>query len=487
MGANALVADVIFGLFMVFTIVLGLRSVRGRKQDMGQWSVGGRTLGPVFVWVLMAGEIYTSFSYLGAAGWGYLYGVPIFYEFAYLGCGYAIGYFIAPLFWNYAKTHNLVSTSEMAGHRFQSRFLGGLVAILSTIFLLPYIQLELTGMGVVVSTISYGTISLVVGYIIAFVVSEGFVVVSGLRGSAHVSVLKDILVIGTMIVMGIYIPFHFFGGYSGLFTRLLQSHHAWLVLPGHKSGGLGILWFISTGIVNSITFNVFPSTMAGYFSAKGPRILRTNATFLPFYQLLLFVPMLLGMAAILIVPHLANSNLALFAMATKVFPSWFVGLMGAAGALSSIVPMAVFSLVIGTMWTKSVFRFDSERKQKLWAQVVTLAAGLLALLMSIFTASTLVRLSVISYEGLAQLVPILILGLIWKGMNKTGAITGLVAGVILDAILVFSGHDPLWGINAGLLSGAVNLVLNVVVSAWTKNAEEIEQAEGRLVVEELSG
>ncbi len=299
MSPDAVIADAIFGVFMVFTIVLGLRSVRGRQLDLGQWSVGGRSLGSVFVWVLMAGEIDTSFSSLGAAGWGYQYGVPIFYEFASLGCGYAIGYFIAPLFWNYANTYNLLNTSEIAEHRFQSPFLGALVAILATIFLLPYIQLELTGMGVVVSTISYGTVSLVIGYIIAFVVSEGFVVISGLRGSAWVSVLKDVLVTGTMIVVGIYIPIHFFGGYGGMFTRLMATHHSWLVLPGHESHGLGILWFVSTRIINSVTFNVFPSVMAGFFSAKNPQVLRTNATFLPFYQLLLFVPMLLGMAAIL--------------------------------------------------------------------------------------------------------------------------------------------------------------------------------------------
>ncbi len=78
-------------------------------------------------------------------------------------------------------------------------------------------------------------------------------------------------------------------------------------------------------------------------------------------------------------------------MADKVFPSWFVGLMGVAGALSAIVPMAVFSLVIGKMWTKNVFRVASEQRQKMWAQIVTLVAGLVALLMAIFTASTLVR------------------------------------------------------------------------------------------------
>jgi SSS family solute:Na+ symporter len=486
MNSNAVVADIILGIFMLLTIVLGLRSVKGRDLDLKQWSVGGRSLGAVFVWVLMAGEIYTSYSYLGAAGWGYQYGVPIFYEFAYLSCGYAIGYFIAPLLWNYANTYNLVSTSEIAEHRFQSPFLGMLVAILATIFLLPYIQLELTGMGVVVSTISYGTVSLVVGYIVAFVVSEGFVVVSGLHGSAWVSVLKDILVIGTMLVIGIYIPFHFFGGYAGMFTRLIAMHRAWLVLPGHDSPDLGVLWFVSTGIINSVTFNVFPSVMAGFFSAKNPHVLRANATFLPFYQLLLFVPMLMGMAAVLLVPHLTNSNLALFAMADKVFPSWFVGLMGVAGALSAIVPMAVFSLVIGTMWTRNVFRVANERRQKMLAQIVTLAAGLVALLMAIFTASTLVRLSVISYEGLAQLVPILLVSLIWKGMTKAGAISGLVVGTVADAILVFSGHDPLYGINAGLITVVLNLLVNVAVSLATQNAMERQRAEKILVAEQLS-
>src|SRR5579875_3087397 len=132
---------------MLITLVLGLRAARGRDMNLAEWSVGGRSYGLVFVWVLMAGETYTVFSYLGAAGWGYQYGVPIYYEIAYLACGYAVGYFIGPLLWNYAAKYNLVSTSDIVEHRFQSRFMGALTAIVATILILPYIQLELSGMG----------------------------------------------------------------------------------------------------------------------------------------------------------------------------------------------------------------------------------------------------------------------------------------------------------------------------------------------------
>lgn len=183
--SNAAVATTLFGVFMVATVALGLLAVRGKGRGGGlaEWSVGGRSLGAVFVWVLMAGEGYTSFSYLGAAGWGYNYGAPVLYVVAYMSCGYAIGYVVGPLLWSYARQHGLVSITDMVAHRYRRPWLGAGVAVLVTVFLLPYIQLQITGMGVVVSTISYGAVSLNWAYFIGFAVTTVFVVVSGLRGA----------------------------------------------------------------------------------------------------------------------------------------------------------------------------------------------------------------------------------------------------------------------------------------------------------------
>ncbi|RII19709.1 putative symporter YodF [Streptomyces sp. YIM 130001] len=474
---NAVVATSVFAVFMVATVALGLYAVRGRGGQGGltEWSVGGRSLGAVFIWVLMAGESYTSFSYLGAAGWGYNYGAPVLYVVAYMSCGYAVGYVVGPMLWAYARKHDLVGITDMVAHRYDRRWLGAAVAILATVFLLPYIQLQITGMGVVVSTISYGAISLNWGYFIAFAVTTGFVVVSGLRGSAWVSVLKDVLVIATLAFLAVYVPLHYFDGYGPFLDRLTAEKSDWLTLPGNGGdgeggSGLGTAWFATTSVLNALTVVIFPTTVAGYLGAKNADALRRNAIWLPAYNILLFVPMLLGMAALFVVPGLvgADSNLALFRLVVDSLPAWAVGVIGVAAALSSIVPMAVFMLVIGTMWGRSVLSLvpslSSGRRQKAGSQLVVVVAGTLALIMTYAVPNTLVRLSLISYEGMAQLLPMVLLGLLWRRLSLTAALSGLVVGVALVCALVFTENDPVYGINAGLLALVVNLAVTLVMA-----------------------
>ncbi|MFD7813231.1 sodium:solute symporter [Streptomyces sp. NPDC059785] len=464
---------------MAVTVALGLLAVRGTKRGRGagkgglaEWSVGGRSLGAVFIWVLMAGESYTSFSYLGAAGWGYNYGAPVLYVVAYMSCGYAVAYLVGPMFHGYARRHGLVGITDMVAHRYGRPWAGALIAVLATVCLLPYIQLQLTGMGVVLSTISYGAVSLNWAYFVAFAVTTAFVVVSGLRGSAWVSVLKDLLVIGTLAFLVVYVPTHYFDGYGDFLGRLTTEKREWLTLPGHggEASGLGVSWFVTTSLLNALTVVIFPTTVAGYLGARDGDALRRNAIWLPAYNVLLFVPMLLGMAALFVVPGLtgADSNLALFKLVVDSLPAWSVGVIGVAAALSSIVPMAVFMLVIGTMWGRSVLslvpRWRAQRTQKLASQTVVVIAGALALLLTYTAPNTLVRLSLISYEGMAQLVPMLLLGLVWRRFTLTAGLCGLAAGGALVCWLVFSGRDPVLGLNAGIVALALNLVVALAVT-----------------------
>ena len=455
MSTDAAIAITIFGVAMVGTLGLGIAAGRGRDTNVEEWSVGGRSFGVILTWVLLAGESYTSFSYLGAAGWAYGYGAPILYLVGYLATGYAVVYLFAPMVWSYAKRHNLISVSDILAHRFQSRRFGLVIAAVATIGLLPYVQLQIQGMGLVVSAMSYGEIGLKTASVIGFVVSAGFVLVSGLRGSAWVSVLKDTLVILTIGFLAVYLPLKLFGGYGDLFARLRTERPEWLTLPGNESPGLGVLWFMSTCVLNGIAFMVFPNFVAGYLGSKSANTIRRNAIFLPMYSLLLLVPVLLGMAALFVVPNLETDDLALLTMVTQELPAWIVALVGVAGALSAIVPMAVFMLCIGTLWgTKSVRR----------ARMVVIASGLVALAGALLVPDALVRLSVLSYEGIAQLVPPLVGGLLWRRMTVQGALAGLLVGEAIVAPLALSGNDPFLGINAGLIGLVANAIVNVVVS-----------------------
>ncbi len=465
---NAAVSVSVLAAFLVATVVLGVAArTRGSKtRDLVDWSIGGRSLGLLLTLVLMAGETYTSFSYLGAAGWSYTHGLSALYVVAYLSIGMAISYLIGPLLWNYAHAHNLVGLSDIVAHRFAAPWLGAVVAVLATVFVLPYIQLQITGLGVVVATVSYGTIGLSLAYLLAFVISETFILLSGLRGSAWVSVLKDVLAVLTLVFVFVYIPLHYFGSYSALLHRITDDHRAWLTLPGPTSHTLGVGWFISTAVLNGVVFTVFPTQIAGFLGARNAQALRRNAIILPFYQVLLFVPVILGLAALFVVPGLKDSNLALFEMIRTEVPAWLLGVIGAAGALSAIVPMAMFMLVIGTMWGRSVLGIHPRTapRQRELAQAVALLAGVAALVMTYTWPNALVRLSLVSYEGMAQLMPAVLVALVWRKVSATAVVAGLAVGVSAVCWLVFTDHDPVHGINAGLVALAGNVVVLVAIS-----------------------
>jgi SSS family solute:Na+ symporter len=100
-SALAIVAIVVLG-----SIVLALLAVRRIKMNPQQYIVGGRSFGTVFLWVLLAGEIYTTFTFLGIAGLSYSQGAPAYYVMAYGACAYVIGYFLTPAVWRDGKEHN---------------------------------------------------------------------------------------------------------------------------------------------------------------------------------------------------------------------------------------------------------------------------------------------------------------------------------------------------------------------------------------------
>jgi solute:Na+ symporter, SSS family len=65
------VALVIIFIFLALAVYLGIRARRGKDMDLEEWAVGGRGFGAIFIFLLLAGEIYTTFTFLGGSGWAY--------------------------------------------------------------------------------------------------------------------------------------------------------------------------------------------------------------------------------------------------------------------------------------------------------------------------------------------------------------------------------------------------------------------------------
>ena len=116
MSANLLPLAIIFGI-VLFGAVIGIYAGLRRTMDLEQWTVAGRGFGLIFVWLLSAGEIYTTFSFLGSSGWVYSRGGPTLYILGYNSLAYVSGFFILPDIWEVGHRFRLHTVSDFFQQR----------------------------------------------------------------------------------------------------------------------------------------------------------------------------------------------------------------------------------------------------------------------------------------------------------------------------------------------------------------------------------
>jgi len=238
---------------VVLGSLIGFLARFHRTIDLEQWTVGGRGFGLVLVWLLMAGEIYTTFTFLGASGWAYSRGAPILYHLGQAFLIYVTSFYILPLIWEVGLKHKLQTQADFFQVRFGSTFLAAFVALVGVVSLIPYMQLQLTGLGLIVEVASFGGINRAPAMIVAFALVAAFVFVSGVRGVAWVSIAKDLLLLSAALVIGVAVPHIYFGGIGPMFTALAHAKPTHLVVPG-ATKNLGHTWYVSTVLLTSLTF-----------------------------------------------------------------------------------------------------------------------------------------------------------------------------------------------------------------------------------------
>jgi solute:Na+ symporter, SSS family len=460
-------------IFIIVAIGAAIGFLAGvhRKMNLEQWTVGGRGFGVVLVFLLMAGEVYTTFAFLGASGWAYSRGGPTLYVLAYLTLAYVVSFFILPQIWEVGRKHGMQTLSDFFSVRYGNKYLAGFVCVVGIVCFIPYLQLQLTGVGIIVSVASFDGIGRTPAMAIAVVLLVAFVFASGVRAVAWVSVVKDALMVFAALAIGIGIPLIHFGGIGPMFAALAHSRPAHLTMPGATTN-LGHAWFISTVLLTSLGFYMWPHAFAATFTAKSADTLRRNAVVMPLYTLTLVFIFFAGFAAVLIVPGLANGDLAMLTVVRRSFPPWFLGVVGGAGALTAMVPAAIFILTAATLFAKNLYRpvfapaMTDDQVAKL-ARSMVIVLGLISLCLAIYSSTTLVSLLLTGYAGVTQFFPGVVLGLYWKRVTMSAVFGGMIAGVVAAVFLMVSHRDPLFGLSAGFLALCLNFLITIFGSLLT--------------------
>src|SRR6266508_3646324 len=147
---NSVVALALISVIVAVGSFLGFYAGSHRKMDLEQWIVGGRGFGMLLVWLLMAGEIYTTFTFLGASGWAYSKAGPVLYILAYQPLMYVVSFYILPQVWEVGRKYCLQTQADFFQTRYGNTYLTAFVALVGVVFLVPYLQLQLTGLGLIV-------------------------------------------------------------------------------------------------------------------------------------------------------------------------------------------------------------------------------------------------------------------------------------------------------------------------------------------------
>jgi SSS family solute:Na+ symporter len=469
-AALAIIALTAFG-----ALLLGLRASRGRDMSLEQWTVGGRGFGAVFVFLLMAGEIYG----------------PTYYILGYGCLAYVISYWLLPPIWRYAQQHRLISQPDYFAAKYDSRALGVLVAVVGIVALIPYLVLQFKGLGIIVATASYGAIPSAVAVWIGAAVVTAYVMVSGVRGSAWTAVVKDALILAVAVFLGVYLPIHLYGGFGAMFSAIQDAKPGFLALPAK---GESVAWFDSTVLLTALGFYMWPHSFGSIFTARTDKVFRQNAIVMPLYQLILAFVFMVGFAAVLKVPGLTGPSidLALFRVSIQTFDPWFVGVIGAAGVLTALVPGSMIMMTAATLLANNIYRplhsggVTDQSVTRLARWMVPVVA-LVAVFFTLRGGQTIVALLLMGYSFVTQLFPALVMSLRRHNpLSSAGVFAGIVVGIATIAATslthttvasLFPGlPEALRDLNIGIVALVLNVVTLTVVSGISRRVPSARSA-----------
>ncbi|WP_458029074.1 sodium:solute symporter family protein [Providencia stuartii] len=471
-------ALVVITLFFLLSIYLALRSKKGKTMDHEGWSVGGRSYGALLVFLLSAGEIYTTFTFLGGSGWAYGKGPAILYTLAVNAFMGIFLYWVHPRVWRFAKQNDIRTISDFFGAKYQSQGLALLISLISIVAMVPLFVLQLKGLGIIVSQASYGAIPADMAIWIGIIAVTLFVMISGIHGSAWTSALKDLMILIVVVFIGVYIPLHYYGSFGDMFRAIDTASPGFLTFSAQ---GLNIPWYISTIFLSVVAYFCWPHYMAAVFTAKDEKSLKRNSILIPAYSLIMLFAFFVGYAAILQIPHLDGSmvDLSLFEIAKTTFSPLIVGLIGAAGMLTALVPGSMLLLTTSNMLAgvvqKALNVSEEKRQSGIYARFMVPLVALVSLYFIFHSNDTLVAIMLLGVNIVAQFFPALLMSFRKHNpMTATGAMAGIIAGVIFLAVtyiehISLSQLFPWLGkglefMNIGIAAFVLNIIVATVVS-----------------------
>ena len=487
-------ATIVFIVLFAIFAALGFGASKWRKGDMkelGEWALAGRRLGAYLAWFLVGADLYTAYTFIAIPSAVFLHGSIYMFAVPYVMATFAVAMIVMTSLWKLSKKNNYVTAVDFVRDKFNSRTLAILIAITGIVAELPYIALQIVGMQAVLIVMlqpyfaTASTITSVSEFalIVSFVILAAFTFWSGLIGAVLTAVMKDIIILVSVVVIVIAVPLAINGGFATAFSKAAAAGAVSKVNYTTLAPVLGPA-FLSLFVLSALALYLYPHAINGVLGSKSAKSVRYSTAMLPLYGFGLFLLALFGILifaepnALHIITTTKNAALVVPALISTTMPGWFVGFAFLGIFIGGLVPAAIMAISQANLLTRNIikeFKKDMTPHQEAriakWASVIFkfLALGFVFAI----PASYAIQLQLLGGILIVQTLPPIFMGLYVKWLDKNALIVGWFVGILSGLYFIFTiplnvaGHTlvtSLMSTPLGLLYvAAVSLFLNVVV------------------------
>ncbi len=494
MDSSKLYMLISIAIYLAFMLYIGYACSK-KNDTVGDFYLGGRSLGPVVTAMSAEASDMSSWLLLGVPGLAYLTGL---YNPVWTALGLIIGTYlnwllVAKKLRTYSHQLKAITLPEYLGKRFHDKkyHLDLISAAIIIIFFIPYTASGFAACGKLFSTLFDMNYQLAM--IISALVIVGYTALGGFLAASITDLVQSIIMTFAIIfilVFGIYMA----GGFEQVMnnanslTGYLSLSQIHIAGGGSKPGSI-------IGIISTLAWGLgyfgMPHILLRFMAIKDKQKLSMSRRIATIWVIIsLAVAVVIGIVgraitAKGIIPMLegSHSETILIRIATLmgnhgVIMALLAGLI-LAGILASTMSTADSQLLAASSSLSHNIlngfckKEMTQKQSMLAARSTVIGITILGIILALDPNSSVFEIVSFAWAGFgATFAPVILCSLFWKNANKAGAMSGMIVGAITIFIWKYIVR-PLgggWDIYELLPAFILSLVTIIIVSLATNGA-----------------
>jgi SSS family solute:Na+ symporter len=426
LGEYAWVFGVVFSLYMVLLIAIGVLSAR-RVQSMEDYYVAGRNIGPALLGVHYGTVYFSSVLMVGGGAYAYRFGLATLW----IAVGNTVlGAFLPFLLFggrirSFSERLGALTLPDYFRERYQSRFLHLWTSVLTVVFMTVYL------------------VSVFMGVSYIFNVTMGL--------SYELSLLITALIVGFYLAVGgtvacVWNDFIAYGGGIGNITQGLAGIDPGLVASPGVWGFWGLFSYV---MVTSIGPWGLPQSLTRFYMMRDPKVVRWAIVFATVFCLAMTTCSYFNGAAAryafqqsgVEIPPLASGRpdydivipkLILLVLPTAIGAVYLSAVIAASQSTAdAVILMASFGLA-RDLYQKLINPEADDDSVLRLSKICTAGVTLAGLVLAYFRPKTILDLAMMAWAALsAAIMAPFMYSLFWRRATRTAATVTSVSAFVL--------------------------------------------------------